>query len=274
MNKVVKREKDEVSKNNSLKKVFVFISTVFLLLVISVVVKLFYIVKDSKYNGRDQFSISVIANPYKASIISFNPQDKSISHVILIGERKNLPPGRLLGVFTDSNIYLGNDLKTYSVSKILFNALIRPNNKTQNITHIDILRLFIFANSLPVSGYLEDTLNLKLASDTINGIAQKHFTDEDIIRERKSIEIVNGTGISGLGQRLERVLQNTGCNVVAVNASLKNIDKSEIIASEKDSYTFEKLQKNLKYPDKTSEKPEIADIKIIIGIDGVRDSVF
>lgn len=274
MNKAVKKEKEELSKNRSLKKVFVFILIVLLLLLISVTIRLFYLVKDSKYNGRDQFTISVITTSNKSSIISFDPQNKSISHVLLVGERRNISPGRILGVLVDSNIDLGKDLKSYSIPKILFNTLLRPGTRKEEITHIDIIRLLVFANSLSPSGYFEEIINLNSSDDTVSGIAQKLFTDTNIIRERKSIEIVNGTGISGLGKRLERVLKNIGCNVVAVNANLKKTDRSEIITYEKDSYTAEKLQKKLRYPYKVSSKRDIADIKIIIGIDGIRDSVF
>lgn len=273
MSKMVKKEKDDIFKYRSLKKVLVFVLVVFLLLIISVFINLFYIAKDSKYNGRDQYTVSVIATTDKSSVIFFNPENKSISHVIMNGDRKNISPGRLLGVLIDSNINLNEDLKSYSVSQILLKAFIHPGNRKQNITAIDIVRLFMFSRSLSASGYNEESINLSSSNYRLGNI-ERLLMDMNIIKERKSIEIVNGTNVSGLGKRLETVLKNIGCNVVAVNASIEEVEKSEIIVTDNDSYTLKKLQRNLRYPIKITDNHDIADIKIVIGSNGVRDNVF
>ncbi len=269
------KKKQDIQENKSLKKAAIFLGVVILLVMLSVIFRIFSVVKDSSFNGKDRFTISVVVSSDKAHIVSFNPKDKTVSRVYVSGDRKRISPGRILGVPVDGELELKrDDLKFNSGSSILTYALTHPETVKKGLNSYDLLRLYIFTRSLASGSYLEESVSTTDNSMNLDRIALKLMADGNILNEQKSIEIVNGTSINGLGKRLERIFQNSGGNVVAVSNSPTVIKKSKIYIFNEYSYTYERIQKLLDYPSDIVNRREIADIKVVIGLDGIRGDIY
>jgi hypothetical protein len=270
------KKKTVASENKSLRKAIFFIGIVCILIMLSMIARFAYIIKNSQFNGRDRFTVAIIFTPLKASLISFDPFSESVSHILVLGKREGYTPGRIIGVPVDAVINLEKEKEELpnSVPKILSYALMHPGIKTQGITSIDMIRLYLFIKSLPTNGYSEESIAASDSEVKIDKLVQKLLIDSAIVNEQKSIEIVNGTNVDGVGKRMERILRNSGSNVVAVSTTQKTEKRSTIYAYGEDSYTLKKLHRVFKYPIVITQMREIADIKIVIGIDGVRDESF
>lgn len=272
----MKKKQKKESGDRSLKKVLLFCLVVSILIILSIMVRILYVVVNSKYDGSNRFTISVTESPHKAYILSFNPMDRTISEVILTGDRKNTSAGKLLGIPVTGSVKLTEGVKLNDIDPpdILFYLLMQTNIPKKNMTFIDIFRLYLFSRTLSATGTTITALNFPRDWQSFDMIASKLFTDELIINEKKSIEIINGTGIDGLGKRLERVISNTGGNVVSVSNSRNIVQSSVILYYQEISYTEKKIQQFLNYTPSPMQDKGIADIKIIIGTDGVREDLF
>ena len=80
---------------------------------------------------------------------------------------------------------------------------------------------------------------------TIATIVSTALTDQDISSENITIQVINATNVTGLAQRLGRVLTNLGADVVDVSSAQNNQAKSTIMYFGNDSYTLDWLQKYL-----------------------------
>lgn len=260
----------------SLRKAILFLVIVFVLVFISILLKVYYLVKDSKYNGKNRFTISVESTKNTAYVLSFSPQDNTASEIIIQGERGKRSPGRIIGIAIDGQIKIDNDniLQNETIDGVLYYTLSHPLTKKTGLTYFDILRLFIFSKTLPIYKYTEEKVNTADDELMLDKIAQRLTVDQRILEERKSIEIINGTGIEGLGKRLERVLKNSGANIIVVTSDQRVQKYSKIINYGDDSYTFNKFKQLLGYVGEQRNERALADIKIIIGEDGLRDEAF
>lgn len=249
---------------------------VFILILLSFLARFIYLVKNSHYSGKNRFTIAFIENAKSVSLVSVDPLEKTMERLTVAGDRKNNTPGIIAGAMVDGSIDLKSTIPftRRSPADLLYYSLTRTGRSYKGVTVIDVLRLYLFSRTVPYSNYFEE--QVKAGDDVlvIDKISAELFNDQKIVNEQKSIEIVNGTGINGLGKRLERVLKNSGCNIIAVSNTHDIEPYSRIIYFNEESYTLTKIQKYLDYPVKISSKREIADIKIIIGTNGVREGQF
>lgn len=262
--------------NKSLKKVVLFSGIVLILIILSLLIRFFYIIKISKFDGRHRFNLAVIESDTKATILSTNPKDKSISQMNLIGKRDKLSPGKILGIPVDGTVGVpyGETVEKDKASDILFSIITNKKIMTKQITSLDIIRMYIFVRTVQAGNIITDTVSTHENKILIDKVASRLFADQAIINEQKSIEIVNGTGIDGLGKRLERIIKNSGGNVIAVSNTHDIKHSSNIYFYLESSYTQQRLKRILNYPGIRMQNREIADIRIVIGMDGVREEVF
>ena len=97
------------------------------------------------------------------------------------------------------------------------------------------------------------------------------FTDQQIALEKKRIQIINGTDITGAGNRLANVISNMGGDVVIVLTSDKEEPVSKIIYSGNKSYTVEKLSSLLNFSNAKTNETFLANVIIILGKDKIAE---
>jgi hypothetical protein len=261
-----------MGKQNQIKSynlIVVFVSLFLLLITISIIFKIINLFEKSTFDGENHFTISVEGKDKNASLISFAPKSNAIYILNIIdGKNKNLSSA--LEIPIDSEINTDTKINDKNIKAKLFSFLIPFTIKESQLTFIDLFRLWLFTNSVPSNSIYQqeistDDQSVKLKDSTV----YSYFTDQGIAEEKVSIEVVNGTDVFGLGNKLASFLSNTGANVVMVSTADKEEKVSRIDYFGKESYTLRKLSRLLGFKINLVKKRSLADITIIIGEDAL-----
>ncbi|MDP3988116.1 MAG: LytR C-terminal domain-containing protein [Candidatus Levybacteria bacterium] len=269
---MIKRKNKKTKNQNNLRIGVIFCLFVCFLITVSLIFKLILLLQSSKFDGKHNFSVVIYeqdSKSKKAQIISFAPDVAKIS-VLKILAKKPSDLAKILEVPIDGTIKIpgkGDE----EVESMLGSALLGFKDTQTNLTIIDISRLWLFAKSVSNQSISANEISLDqvLTDEAIDKISSQIFSDNSFSAEKISIQIVNGTGFSGLGNRLARLISNMGGNVVSVLTSDKNIESSEILYVDEETYTLERLTKILGFKKTKMNGAQISDIIIKIGKDSL-----
>jgi len=262
--------------NKSLKTLYLYAIIVLLLILVSLVVKVFYIVQQNKFDSTHHFTLAIIEHNNVKEILSFQPQTPAVSELII--QNNNIPYGLLAknyGIETDGYIQTGDNLLPGSdMSNLLWSSIIHTASWQCNVTIFDKVRLLLLVRSITSNNKIIKNISLTTQNFDVNATIMTALTDQDVATENTSIQIINATNVSGLGQRLARVLTNLGANVIDIATAQKTQEKSSIAYYENESYTLNRVQRILDIPVRKLTKRPIAAIVITIGKDKVNTSEF
>ncbi len=269
-------QKKTTVKNKSIKKVIIYSAVVALLLLASLLFRFFTVLRNSKFDGENRFTIAITDTSEKTYIYSLEPSHKTLSRLTLEGKEVSYNPGRTVGIPIDGFFKLKNNenIDSSDYKGIFLSLFFHGEQVKSDITFIDLVRTYLYIQSLKPQDVLSDTITLPTSESDIDTAAMKLFTDQLMVKERVTIQIVNGTNREGLGKRLERLIKNSGGNVISITNTDKTEKKSKILYFGKQTYTVRKTAEMLKYPILPMKNREIADIKIVIGEDGLREEIF
>lgn len=256
--------------NNSFKTLAIFGLFVILLVVISLSTKAYLIIKASRYDGTHNFVLALAEKNIVKEIISFDPQNAAIDVMKLTGTSKQQLSslGKDLGIAADGNINIKSGLPLSDNMPDVFYMLITNYNHIKaDITIYDLGRLLMFARSASRNNIRLKEVPMPMDSAQLDKIISAILTDNVLSQEGLSIQVVNGAGVTGIGKRLERVIDNIGGNVIAVSTASSIEPVSKIYYFGKESYTLDKLESILKFTAEYSDKKTIADMVIMIGKD-------
>jgi hypothetical protein len=258
-------------KKDNLKLAAIFAFVVLGLVFLSLVVKLVFLIKDSKFDGNHKFNV-VFSGDNETDVVSFSPGSRSISTLKLPKASQNI--SMLLEVPIDGAIKVKGNLNIKSMSSILFKVNLPFGNSTKNLTFIDLLRLSLFTRTVSSNALYERELSNGLSQSQKETVISLTFTDPDIYQENQTIEVINATQVNGLGARLASFIANIGGNVILVSSSDNPADKSKIIYYGEETYTINKLSSSLHIPEEKTNQKGIADVIIIIGKDISQEKEF
>lgn len=275
-------KKKTFKEGYSLRIAFLFSALVFCLFVISTSFKIVSIAAKSKFDGQHRFTIGVYKEKSFFYTISFSPENQTISllnipdgQISLTKDSEGLDEiklGKYLAIPVDDFIYYSSDkegkkeIENDKVDDIIFDILVNYRNVKTKLTVIDVFRLWMYARVIPPRFVLTKEFPKDQEQFLIDKVVSTLFIDYSLSLEKKSIHIINGTEILGLGNRIARLLTNAGANVVAVSTSEKKIETSEILYSDKKNYTTDKIGKVLGIKAiKLEEGEGISDITIKLG---------
>ncbi len=269
------RKEIDTKKSISKKALIVYGVLVFILILVSVIIRVISVVTTSKFDGQHHFTLALGEGDKAYGFISVEPQTSSMS-ILTFANNSYLPfskLNRITGVIPDGYIKVVYPIDmTSSVPSILKSLLFNWEKNYHSISFYDTLQLWFYANKISSSTVAAASMPVSSEADVYDKTAALLFTDNAIVDENLTIKIINATGQSGLGSRLERVISNLGGNVVSVEtgASLEPISR---IQYGSDSYTLHKLKSLLSFRLEEMDRRSIAQIIIIIGKDK-RDKEF
>ena len=256
----MKRSKKTEKKSN-LRLGFYFGFLVLFIIIVSLLFKTFDLIKKSKYDGQNSFTVVVLTNN-KAEILTVSPKEGTLKK-LEIENAAGTKKLREIGIPYEGIVTAPSgespDIKSY-FRKILFDS----NFKERNLTIIDLLKLSWFASSVPTDKIKEVSIKND-GSDLTHDFAY-WFADPEILKENINIQVTNSTEVSGLGNKLAKPIVGIGGNVVLVNTS-QDLSEKSIIYYKDESYTLRKISKLLEIPVEKKEMNTISDIVIIIGKD-------
>lgn len=234
-----------------------------LLITAGLAIKLFLLFQQSSFDGKQQFSLE-IQEPKQTRFVVFNPSDDSIHMLLLTGKVPDNPE-LTLGIPVDARIVSTQDIDSPDAlgKGLIFNR--KELHATPTI--IDGINLFIFSHTAHDDKALSQQAVLNGADQ--DTLFTKIFTDEAIFQEGKSISIVNGTGISGLGSKVQQLLAHIGANVISVTTADTPSPKSAIRYTGDTSYTVSRISGILHIPTIHLSTASISDITVVLGRDAM-----
>ena len=258
----------------SLNLAAIFIAFFSLLILISITLKLINVFQRSTFDGQNHFTINLVGEANNVTFLSLAPSNNQI-YILKVDDVKGKNLKRFLQIPLNSEIHTNREVRDSNVKNV-FLAFLNPfDAKKTNLTYIDLIRLWLFVNSVPTSSIYQQEIS---ASDDILAIRStgvySYFIDAKIVEEKASVEIINGTNVFGLGNKLASFLSNIGVNVVMVSTSEKEETKSRINYFGKENYTVKRLSDLLKFKTQMTTTRGLGDVTIVIGKDALKNLEF
>lgn len=267
------RKKQRASaQSNNFKLVLLFICAVVFLIVLSLSIRIFTIVKNSKFDGTHAFNIAIYREN-DVLLTSVLPEKHSVSILTLKGVLHK-PVGQLLGIPVDGQITTMSQDRGKTVSSHLESVILHTNKDSSDLTLFDAIRLYFFAKGVQSRNVVMHELFLPQDTNVLDNVAASLFSDETIASEKVSVGIINSTDVTGLGNRLARVIANIGGNVVSVSSADENRKKTSIAYYGEKSYTVTRLSKILGVEPTQTQTQGISDVIVVIGADNLSNKSF
>lgn len=266
------RKTVRVEKHNTRTAIF-FVIFVCGIIFISIVAKTLSVLAQSKFDGENRFTISVLTGK-DFKVLSFSPKNHSMSILKIDEEIKDIKQGQFLRIPIEGFVIAKFSQENIDVTNLMTKAVFNYSSIKTNLTFIDILRLVFISKTTPANNILTYSISSSMESQKIDKIVEKIFKDDEIEKENQTIEIINTTSVTGLGNRLGRLVTNMGGNVVQVSTENDSQEKSTIMYNGKKSYTVEKLSKVLGFKTIEMNEQALADIRIVVGEDNKDSKLF
>lgn len=257
--------KSRKAKPNNLRVGLLFVSLVVFLIVLSLFGKMILVLKQSKYDGNYPFYLEISSNKER-QVLSFFPKQSKIS--ILNVQDLNA----LLPVPIEAKITKTPKIATAKNLSSFLTLLLENKDVKTDITSIDIVRLYWLSKTIGSDNIAVSTLPVSSDAAIEDKIIYTLFSDPLIISDDLRIEVVNATGVYGVGNRVARLLSNIGVNVVFVSTADKVEKQSVIFYTDDLGYTAKDLSRILGFEVIQNKQKSISDIKIQIGQDSL-DSI-
>ena len=260
-----------------MKMLVIYGLIVFFLVLVSLLFRVFSIIKESKFDGQHRFTLAVGEGEKAFGLLSFEPETASISLLTFSnGSSMSFSElNRQVGIIPDGYIKTRYPLDLHgAIPSLLWSFIFNSNSLTKNVTIYDLMRFYFFASKIPVSSISIQELAVSADAGVFNKEVALLFTDTSLSRENISIQIVNASGKPGLGSRLERVIANMGGNVVSVKTAMTSEMISKIEYNGQETYTLRKLNSLLSIRSEALKGQAIAEIVILLGKDMSDMSLF
>ncbi len=270
------RRKVVVKESKSLKTFYIYIVLVLLAIGVSFVIKLIFIIQQSKFDGRQHFTVVVTKEQKVKEIIAFNPKVSSMA--VLTVKDANVSVSSIVkdyGIASDAQLEVNDAVSLgQDVTLTLWDSVAHFTSIKTDLTVVDLLRLTVLSKDITTNNKIVRDISLSQKNSENNTIIARALNDPMLASENISIQIINAADTTGVGQRLSRVLTNMGANVVEVSTSLTPQPKSKIEYFGETSYTLDHLKSFLDFPTSELTRQPIANIVIILGEDSRNTSKF
>ena len=168
------------------------------------------------------------------------------------------------GVVTIKNS--DNEKNLFSAGYLL-RLMMDRDVRLSGLNNFDLLQIYFFAKSVRRSDIISTSIKKELfETEEGSDVLFDSIKNEEIINERKDIEIYNATEIDGFGGKVAQMLKNEGFNVILTKSKEKS-SASKILFKGDKSKTSERLEKIFSIVAQQKNGNSIADITLIIGDD-------
>jgi hypothetical protein len=259
----MEQKKKQTSRNTKIAILF-FVFLIFIV-GLSLAFKAVDVIRRSQFDDSRRFTLS-IANNRNIEVMSLSPSLGNIVIFKLSDNFSSAEAGHLLKIPIDGQIFSKSQDLNKKTDSLFVDAILNYKNIQTDLTIIDLLKLAIFARTIP-----ENAVDIKMVENkegldverTVGRLVIDNFIEKDF----QTIQVVNGTEVNGLGNRLAKLITNMGGNVILVMTEDKPRKKSVITYIDKKTYTVERLQEVLGYEAVKEPSNAISDITVIIGED-------
>lgn len=264
-------------KKNSLSYVKIFIAIFTFIFFIAILFKAYESFVNRQFTG-NVFNILVVSDKY-VGVLGVDEAEKRLNAALVT---KDLTSAKKRNILSQSinfavpiHAYIvypeaieappptRNFFSIENIQKISTDAKIDK----KNISLFDWLKLYFIAKKIN-----DDMIDVKTYA-SIRDVSQllpqeeeSFFRDSKITGRKTSLQVVNGTTINGLGNRVGDMFSRTGFNVVSVITN--SAEESAIYYSDENALEDAKfISKSFNFPLIQSNEHRIASITLVIGED-------
>lgn len=250
-------------KNSTLLALFFLL--VFLTILISLVVKIIFLITHSTVDSHHQFILEIKQQANEEQIVAFNRATSSIS-VLQVKGVKTAQDIQSLQIPIDAQFILPDTMKQETLPSELFTMIFHCRYPScKNINTVDAIKLYTFANNLRPSAIQTTDLSIPISPADLKTMIPSLFTDDTLYHEALSISVINASGEVGLGNEASQLLSTIGGNVLSVTSADPQETTTMQSTYGKDTYSIQRLQKVLRLQSQKMQKTGISDIIITIG---------
>lgn len=271
------KRKSARKERDSMRTLYIYAGVVIFLISVSFTVRLFTLFLQSKFDGHEHFAIAVTQDATVKEIVTFSPQIPALSVLEIKDPKPVMYPqlAKEYGITTDARLDVKSAIEvTNDAGVLLWNATTNYASIQTDMTIVDLVRLVLISHDIVSNNKLISEINLSGINPDNNTLIARVMNDPSITQENVSVQIINASDGSGMGQRLGRVLTNLGANVVDVTTAHKSTKLSVIQYFGEETYTLQRIKARLGYQTKQLQKQTIANIVIILGEDSLKTEKF
>lgn len=262
-------------KKNSLFYVKIFLVVFAAIFFIAVIFRI-YSSYASRQFADNSFNILVISDKY-VGVVGVDDGDKRINSAIVTEDLDSIKKRNIFiqsinfGIPIHAYIAFPEGVEAQNPTKNLFslgnikNISINPAIIKKNISLFDWIRLYNLSNNID-----ENRVNIKTyatitdLSKLLSSEDETFFRNSDLVNRKTSLQIINGTKINGLGNRVGDMFSRFGFNVVSVTTN--SFDRSVVYYSEESSLKDALLvAKSFDFPVEKSNEYDVAAVTLIVG---------
>lgn len=249
-------------KIKSISLAFYFGLLVLLIIIISVSFKAFDVIRKSKFDGSNRFTIAVLNNK-NVDLVTVSPSEGKQANIHII-DAKSFDSLDSFSIPVD--VYVKTDSGFNSESKLIFLKMLLSKRRLEsNLNVLDLLKLSVYSLGVSSENFSHDDMKIS-DNQALSSLSSSGFIDQAISSEKISVQVTNATQIGGLGNNVAGIITNLGGNVVLVNSSKDSQEKS-VIYYKQESYTVKKIAEILNIETAKKKVNSISDVVIIIGKD-------
>jgi hypothetical protein len=266
---------EKTKQKSSLRTLALFCLIVGGILAVSLCYRSFILVKNSRFDGKSGFIVATLQEDQKrAKIYTFDPAAESITLVEVQGTQALPDVGKTLSIPIDGELKKKRNSVTKGFPLELTAYTLYAPKGEKDISLLDAIRFWLLSTGIGENHIQKEEISLPADEQELDAKIGGLLTDSQLEDDKKAITIVNGTTISGLGGRMEKMLTRTGASIVSVTTSHTQIPQSKIIYYGEKSYTVNRLTKILPFTLQQRDGASISDIIIEIGEDSQRTTIF
>lgn len=249
-----------LSESDPARYIKIFIIVVVCAAILSTFYKTFILIKNSSFKHETYNLLLLDKNAYLVHIDSTNKiliRSKLADSPKKFLNKSRVEQSAALGVLVDAAIVGENSgfqvsssdfMDTGTGANLIFS---KGKFRFNNINEFDILKIFLLSKLIPADNRYEKE---SIVSD---------LADRKILNEKKSVEIINTTGVNGLGNQMAVALRAVGYNVVELETG--EAQKPKIVAADDNSDSIQRLKDALRIPFEKTHEQTIADITLVLG---------
>src|SRR5258706_3238016 len=129
-------------KNKSLKTLFIYAGIVLFFISISLAIKSFFLIQQSRFDGKHQFILAIAKDKKVKEIVVFHPTDNSDTLIKIKGNDLSLSRiGKTLGIIPDASIAASSDLPLANIANTMRSVVLSYYSLKTDLTIFDAISL-------------------------------------------------------------------------------------------------------------------------------------
>src|SRR6185437_8873865 len=182
-------KKTAPTENKSLKTFYLYLVSVLVLIIVALLVKGFFIIRDSRFDPSHDFTLAVLQQQHVKEIVAFHPQVPSIALLTIQDTNDSyVNLAKEYGIATDGYVQVGNESDLNSeMTSFMWQSIMHTESWPSNLTVFDKMRMMLLSKGTTTNNKTTEKVSLKDPSTQETTTITSALTDQEIADENISV---------------------------------------------------------------------------------------